>query len=305
MYVHLDGRLVPGEEAVVSVFDHGFLYGDGVFEGIRCYSGNVFRLREHVARLYESARTLELEIPMTREEMVAAVTETVAANDRTDAYIRVVVSRGKGDLGIDPAKCRRPTVVVIVADVAMYPSEAYDYGLSVVTSSVRRIPVECLDPRVKSLNYLNNILATLEARNAGCVEAVMLNRQGYVAECTGDNLFIVKGGALRTPDVTQGALAGITRSAVLDIARKGGVPCAETVLGLHDLYNADECFLTGTAAEVAPVVSVDGRRIADGTPGPLTRWLAEEFRQLRKVDGVKVDYEGYWKRTGREELAAR
>jgi branched-chain amino acid aminotransferase len=303
MLIHLDGRLVPSEQATVSVFDHGFLYGDGVFEGIRCYGGNVFRLREHVARLYESARTLKIEIPLSQDEMVRAVAETVAANERPDAYIRVVVSRGKGDLGIDPGNCPRPSVVIVVADVVMYPPEVYDYGLSVVTSSVRRIPLESLDPRVKSLNYLNNILAKMEAKNAGCPEAIMLNHQGYVAECTGDNLFIVKNGLLRTPDVTQGCLAGITRSAVLDIARRCGIAVSETVLGLHDVYNADECFLTGTAAEVAPVVSVDGRTIGDGTPGPFTRWIADEFRHLRRVDGVEVDFEGGRRKKVQQELA--
>ena len=202
----------------MSVFDHGFLYGDGVFEGIRVYEGKIFRLEEHVARLYESARTLELHVPMERTEMIEAITRTVAANDKDDAYVRVVVSRGPGDLGIDPAKCPRATVVIVVDTIAMYPKEAYDFGIDLVTASVRRVPAESLDPRVKSLNYLNNILAKLEAKNAGCLEAIMLNHHGSVAECTGDNLFIVKHGRLETPAVTQGALAGITRGVVLEIA---------------------------------------------------------------------------------------
>ncbi len=291
MLIYLDGRLVPSEQATISVFDHGYLYGDGVFEGIRVYGGNVFRLKEHVTRLYESARTIALEIPMSQAEMIEAVTKTVAANDRKDAYVRLVVSRGKGDLGIDPAKCPRPTVVIIVADIVMYPPALYEKGIPLVTASVRRIPMESLDPRVKSLNYLNNILAKLEAKNAGCIEAIMLNHQGLVAECTGDNLFMMKGGVLKTPDLMQGALGGITRRAVLDIFRGAGRPSQETVLALHDLYNADECFLTGTAAEVMPVTAIDGRRIGDGLPGPVTRWVQDEFRALRVTDGVKVRYE--------------
>jgi branched-chain amino acid aminotransferase len=282
--IYLDGKLVPKHEATVSVFDHGFLYGDGVFEGIRVYEGNVFRLAEHVDRLYESARTIGLQVPMERTEMIDAVRRTVAANEKEDAYVRVVVSRGPGDLGIDPAKCRKPTVVIIVDTIAMYPHEVYDYGLDLVTASVRRIPMESLDPRVKSLNYLNNILARLEATNAGCLEALMLNHQGLVAECTGDNVFIVRHGRLETPALTQGALGGITRQVVLEIAHAVGVEARETELALHDVYNADECFLTGTAAEIVPVVTVDGRTIGDGRPGALTRLLTAEFRRLRVAD---------------------
>jgi branched-chain amino acid aminotransferase len=288
--VYVDGKMVPKEEAVVSVFDHGFLYGDGVFEGIRVYEGNVFRLREHIDRLYESAKTIALEIPMTREEMIQATLETVAANFKKDVYIRLVVSRGKGDLGIDPAKCRRPTVVIIADSISLYPQELYDDGASLVTASVRRIPMESLDPRIKSLNYLNNILAKIEAKKAGALEAIMLNHHGLVAECTADNLFMVKQGTLKTPDLMQGALGGITRSAVLDLARKAKIPCSETVLGLHDLYNADECFLTGTGAEVVPVITIDGRRIGDGKPGPITKRLLADFRVLRTQDGIKVTY---------------
>jgi len=290
--IYLDGKLVPRSEATVSVFDHGFLYGDGVFEGIRVYEGNVFRLPEHVDRLYESARTIGLHIPMERAEMIEAVRGTVAANEKTDAYVRVVVSRGPGDLGIDPTKCRKATVVIIVDSISIYPREVYDYGLELVTSSVRRIPAESLDPRVKSLNYLNNILARLEATNAGCVEAIMLNHQGLVAECTGDNIFIVKHGRLETPALTQGALAGITRQVVIEIAHAVGVPWRETELALHDVYNADECFLTGTAAEIVPVVTVDGRTIADGRPGPLTRLIVAEFRRVRVVDRACARYAG-------------
>jgi branched-chain amino acid aminotransferase len=288
MLIYLDGKLVPKEQAVVSVFDHGFLYGDGVFEGIRVYDGNVFRLQEHIARLYESAKTIALEIPMTQEEMIQATANTVAANEKRDAYIRLVVSRGPGDLGIDPAKCNRATVVIMVATIALFPEEFYQKGVNLVTASVRRIPMESLDPRVKSLNYLNNILAKLEAKNAGCLEAVMLNHHGLVAECTTDNIFMVKNGVLKTPDLMQGALAGITRAAVLDLARERSIETQETVMALHDLYNADECFLTGTGAEIVPVVGIDGRKIDDGRPGPMTKTLLAAFRELRVRNGVKV-----------------
>jgi branched-chain amino acid aminotransferase len=290
MLIYLNGAMVPKEEAKVSVFDHGFLYGDGVFEGIRVYGGKIFRLEEHVARLYESARTLELRVPMEREEMIEAIERTVDANGKSDAYVRVVVSRGPGDLGIDPSKCPHATVVIVVDTIAMYPQEAYDFGIDLMTASVRRVPMESLDPRVKSLNYLNNILAKLEAKNAGCLEAIMLNHHGSVAECTGDNLFIVKHGRLETPAVTQGALAGITRGVVLEIAAQLGIEARETELALHDVYNADECFLTGTAAEIVPVVSVDGRTIGDGRPGSMTRLVIAEFRQARvapRLPGVE------------------
>jgi branched-chain amino acid aminotransferase len=286
MLIYLNGAMVPKEEAKVSVFDHGFLYGDGVFEGIRVYGGRVFRLQEHVARLYESARTLELHVPMEQPEMIEAIERTVEANGQSDAYVRVVVSRGPGDLGIDPAKCPRATVVIVVDTIAMYPKEAYDFGIDLVTASVRRVPMESLDPRVKSLNYLNNILAKLEAKNAGCLEAIMLNHHGSVAECTGDNLFIVKHGRLETPAVTQGALAGITRGVVLGIAAELGIEARETELALHDVYNADECFLTGTAAEIVPVISVDGRTIGDGRPGSMTRLVTAEFRRARVAPHV-------------------
>ena len=289
--VYVDGKMVPKEEAVVSVFDHGFLYGDGVFEGIRVYEGNVFRLREHIDRLYESANTIALEIPMTRDQMIGATLETVAVNRKKDVYIRLVVSRGPGDLGIDPAKCRRPTIVIIADSISLYPQELYDNGATLVTASVRRIPMESLDPRIKSLNYLNNILAKIEAKRAGALEAIMLNHHGLVAECTADNLFMVKKGTLKTPDLMQGALGGITRAAVLDLARKAKIPSAETVLALHDLYNADECFLTGTGAEIVPVIMIDGRRIGDGKPGSITKKLLADFRVLRTQDGIKVSYE--------------
>ena len=291
MKVYLDGELVSKEQATVSVFDHGFLYGDGVFEGIRVYDGNIFRLEPHIDRLYESARSLAIEIPMSREELIQATVDTVAANQKRDVYIRLVVSRGPGDLGIDPGKCAKPTVVIIVDSIALYPAELYAKGISLVTATHRRLPTDSFDSRIKSLNYLNNILAKMEARNAGCPEAVMLNHQGRVAECTADNIFVVKGGVVRTPDLLEGALGGITRGAVLELAREAGLVAEETKLALHDLYNADECFLTGTGAEIVPVISVDRRRIGDGKPGATTKRLLEAFRALRSSDGTRVSYE--------------
>lgn len=291
MLIYMNGKLVPEAEARVSVFDHGLLYGDGVFEGIRVYDGNVFRLKEHIERLFESAKTISLDIGMTPEEVELATVESVAANKHRDAYIRLVVTRGKGDLGIDPGKCPKPTFFIIVANIALYPEEMYETGIPLVTASTRRIPMECLDPRIKSLNYLNNILAKIEAKKAGVLEAVMLNHYGRVAECTADNLFIVKNGDLLTPQLTEGALPGVTRGAVLELARELGVNTVETMLGLHDLYNAHECFLTGTGAEIMPVTAIDGRQIGNGKPGTMTNRLLARFRELRVADGRKVDYE--------------
>jgi len=291
MLIHLNGKLVPQEEATVSVFDHGLLYGDGVFEGIRVYEGNVFRLREHIERLFESAKTIRLEIPMTVEELEQATLDTIAANQKRDAYIRLVVSRGEGDLGIDPASCGRPTLIIIVAQITLYPAEFYENGISLITASTRRIPMQCLDPRIKSLNYLNNILAKIEAKEGGVPEAVMLNDRGRVAECTADNIFIFKNGDLFTPRLTEGALPGVTRGAVLEMAEQSGCTTHETAMGLHDLYNADECFLTGTGAEIVPVISIDGRKIADGRPGVKTSGLIDMFGKLRVNDGAKVVYD--------------
>lgn len=291
MKIWLNGDLVSKSEATVSVFDHGFLYGDGVFEGIRVYSGNVFKLEEHIDRLYESAKTIALDIPLTPAEMIAATTETVAANRRKDGYIRLVVSRGYGDLGIDPAKCPTPTVVIICDSIVLYPQEFYDNGIPLVTAATRRVPNQCVDPRIKSLNYLNNILAKLEAKKAGVPEAIMLNTDGRVAECTADNIFLMKNGVLKTPDLMEGALGGITRATVLDIARGKGIAVEECTLGLHDFYNADEVFLTGSGAEIVPVVSIDQRTIGTGKPGAATRELLAEFQQVRTVLGTKVDYD--------------
>jgi len=288
LIIYLDGEYLPEERAVVSVFDHGLLYGDGVFEGIRAYNGRVFKLHEHLVRLYESARTIGLEIPVSFEEMQEIVLETLRRNNLRSGYIRLVVTRGKGDLGLDPLKCPRPTVFCIAASIRLYPEELYEKGLTVITVSTRRNISIAVNPRVKSLNYLNNIYAKMEANLAGVPEAIMLNSEGYVAEATGDNIFLMKNGILITPPIYVGILEGITRNTVMDLARQTGIPVEENVFTLHDVYNADECFLTGTAAEVIPTVKVDGRPIADGKPGKITRELISLFRELTKVDGPLI-----------------
>ena len=279
MEIYIDGKYYDKADAKVSVFDHGLLYGDGVFEGIRIYNGKVFRIKEHIERLYESAKAIILEIPMTKEEMKAAVEDAVKVNERKDGYIRLMVTRGEGSLGLDPASCKKATVIIIVSDIQLYPKEYYEKGIALVTVTSRRIPSECLDPRIKSLNYLNNIMAKLEAKQAGCLEAVMLNTQGFVAECTADNIFIVKEGRLLTPSVYHGALEGITRQTVMEIAEKIGIKSEETTLAPYDLYTADECFLTGTGAEIVPVVKIDGRVIGSGVPGKVTKILVENFKK--------------------------
>jgi branched-chain amino acid aminotransferase len=280
--VWINGKLFDKADAKVSVYDHGLLYGDGVFEGIRVYAGKVFRLREHVDRLYESALGIHLAIPMSREAMADAVVATVKANDKHEGYIRLVVTRGPGSLGIDPRRCDEPQVIIIVDDISLYPAEVYEKGMEVVTASVTRNHPNALNPRIKSLNYLNNILAKMEATRAGCQEAVMLNHVGEVAECTGDNIFIVKRGVLKTPPANAGALEGVTRGAVIELARAAKIPFEETSLSRHDLYIADEFFLTGTAAEVVAVVKCDGQPIGTGKPGPITRQLRERFFQLAR-----------------------
>jgi branched-chain amino acid aminotransferase len=290
MSVYVDGKIVPKEDAKVSVYDHGYLYGDGIFEGIRVYDGNVFRLAEHIERLYESAKTIALDIPLSAEELTQATLDTVAANGLRDCYIRLVISRGRGDLGIDPDKCEKATVVIIVDTIELYPQKFYDEGISLVTASIRRIPAQCLDPRIKSLNYLNNILAKIEAKKAGAPEAVMLNHNGRVAECTADNIFVVKNGTAATPDLMEGALGGITRRAVMELAKEAGLEVKTVMMGLHDLYNAEECFLTGTGAEIVPVVAVDGRVIGTGKPGARTLDLLRRYRELRVTEGHKVAY---------------
>jgi branched-chain amino acid aminotransferase len=286
--VYVNGRITTREEAAVPVYDHGYLYGDGVFEGIRVYGGRVFKLEEHLDRLYASARHIMLEIPLARDEMRRAILETVRASGLHDAYVRPVVSRGPGDLGIDPRKCARPTVVIIVDAIQLYPAEAYERGLRLVTASVRRPTPDALDGRVKSLNYLNNILARIEANRAGADEALLLTRDGYVCECSADNLFVVTGGEVWTPAAHLGLLRGVTRDVVLALAREAGWPAAERVFTLHDVYAADECFLTGTGAEVGPVVEVDGRRIGEGRPGPVTARLVAAFRELVRTTGTPI-----------------
>ncbi|NOZ24285.1 MAG: branched-chain-amino-acid transaminase [Planctomycetes bacterium] len=276
------GGLVSEEDAKVSVFDHGLLYGDGVFEGIRAYAGKVFKLQEHIDRLYNSAKAIRLDIPMTKKEMTAAVRDTVKANKLTDCYIRLIVTRGKGPMGLDPGKCVDPCVVIIATTIAMYPEEQYEKGLEIITATTLRNHPAALDPRIKSLNYLNNILAKIEADNAGTFEAIMLNTDGLVAECTGDNIFLIIEGALCTPPGTAGVLKGVTRSVVMELARKQKIEVKEVCLSRYDVYSAEECFLTGTGAEIIPVVKVDGRIIGDGKPGPITRKLLKEFRKLTK-----------------------
>jgi branched-chain amino acid aminotransferase len=287
MKIYLDGKLVDKDDAVISVFDHGLLYGDGVFEGIRTYNSLVFRFKEHIDRLYRSADAIELKIPMAKAAMMEAVIDTLKANALTDAYIRLVVTRGVGDLGLDPRKCKVPTIFIITHKIALYPKEFYQKGLAIITSTVKRNFPQALDPRIKSLNYLNNILAKIDAIKAGTEEAIMLTYEGYVAECTGDNIFIVKDGRLATPPVNIGALEGITRDAVISLAKKTGIRFGEKLMKMEDVYAADEVFLTGTAAELIPVVKVDGRKINGEKPGAITLRLIEEFHELTKIDGVK------------------
>lgn len=282
--IFMNDCLVPEEQARVSVFDHGLLYGDGVFEGLRSYSGQVFRLNAHLDRLWASARAICLEIPMSKDRMAQAVLDTLAANDLEDGYIRLVVTRGSGTLGLDPNKCSNPQIIVIADTISLYPKEYYEHGLRIVTAATQRIQTAALSPRIKSLNYLNNIMAKLEGLQAGCVEALMLNHKGEVAECTGDNVFVVRSERLLTPPPDAGILEGITRAAVIELAEKEGIDCRETTLTRHDLYTAEECFLTGTAAEVIPVVEIDGRTVGEGTPGSITRKLKDRFHALVRQD---------------------
>jgi branched-chain amino acid aminotransferase len=283
--VYIGGKLYDKADAKISVYDHGLLYGDGVFEGIRSYAGRVFKLKEHVDRLYDSARSIHLIIPISREQMMRAVIDTLAANDLSDAYIRLVVTRGSGSLGLDPRRTTDPQVIIITDSISLYPEELYEHGLKIVTAGTMRNHPAALNPRIKSLNYLNNILAKVEGANAGCLEALMLNHKGEVAECTGDNIFIVRAGDIHTPPITAGILQGITRDAVIDLAREGGLAVHERTMDRHDVYTAEECFLTGTAAEVIPVVECDGRPIGNGKPGPITRELLDKFHKLVRGHG--------------------
>lgn len=278
--IYINGQYFDKPDAKISVYDHGLLYGDGVFEGLRIYSGKVFKLNEHVARLYESARAIKLEIPMTQEAMVQAIRDTVALNKKHDGYCRPLVTRGAGYLGLDPRKCSEPQVIIIVDDISLYPPEMYESGMEIATVATIRNHPNALNPRIKSLNYLNNILAKIEGQLAGCMESLMLNHKGEVAECSGDNIFLTKGGVLRTPSIEAGILEGITRNTVIDLAREAKIRVEEIPLTRHDVYTADECFLTGSAAEIIPVVKVDARPIGNGKPGAMTKQLREAFQRL-------------------------
>lgn len=280
--IYINGTFYTKEDARVSVYDHGLLYGDGVFEGLRSYGGKVFRLREHLERLWESAKAIRLEIPILLETLSAAVVETLKLNEIEDGYIRLVVTRGMGTLGLDPGQTSDPQVIVIADRITLYPEEFYRDGLKIVTVSTMRNHPAALSPRIKSLNYLNNILAKMEGQQAGCVEALMLNHKGEVAECTGDNIFLVRRGELFTPPRDAGILDGITREVVCQLAAESQIAVHQVALTRHDVFVADECFLTGTAAEVVPVVNVDDRLIGDGKPGPITRDLIERFHILTR-----------------------
>jgi branched-chain amino acid aminotransferase len=286
--IYLDGNFVPEAEAKVSVFDHGLLYGDGIFEGIRFYDGRVFRLEEHLERLWDSARSICLEIPMSQRAMTEALLETIRKNNLRDGYIRLLVTRGVGNLGLNPAQCNKPSVIIIAATISLYPASVYQNGLTVVTCATRRISPAALNPAVKSLNYLNNVLARIEANLAGADEALMLNEAGNVAECTADNVFLIKHGQLFTPPITAGALRGITRSVALDIAAELGLMISEIDITRHDVFVADEMFLTGTAAEVIPVIKADGRIIGTGKPGPITTRMIARFRELTRGSGTPI-----------------
>ena len=288
MKIYIDGRFYDEGAAKVSVFDHGLLYGDGVFEGIRAYSGRVFKLKEHIDRLFCSAKAILLTIPMAPADLCAAVVETCRKNKVRDGYIRLVVTRGVGTLGLNPNKCGRPSIIIIAGKIQLYPPEFYEKGLTIVTVPTTRNLHSALNPAIKSLNYLNNILAKIEANNAGCEEAIMLNAEGYVAECTGDNLFLVKGRQLLTPPLSAGALYGITRGTVMELAEAAGLEVSEPNLTRYDVFNADECFLTGTGAELVPVVKVDGRIIGDGNPGPVTRDLVRAYHALTNSTGEPI-----------------
>jgi branched-chain amino acid aminotransferase len=288
MKIFIDGKYLNERAAKISVFDHGLLYGDGIFEGIRAYNGRVFKLKEHIDRLFYSAKAILLEIPMSHTELVKATVETCRKNKLRDGYIRLVVTRGVGTLGLNPRSCKKPSVIIIAGKIQVYPPALYARGMDIVTVPTTRNLHSALNPAIKSLNYLNNILAKIEANNAGVEEAVMLNAEGFVAECTADNLFIVKNGELFTPPLSAGALYGITRQTVIELAQEAGLIVSEPDLTRYDLFNADECFLTGTGAELIPVVKIDGRVIGSGKPGALTRQLVEDYRALTKVSGEPI-----------------
>jgi branched-chain amino acid aminotransferase len=288
MKVYVDGKYYDERAAKISVFDHGLLYGDGIFEGIRAYNGRVFKLKEHIDRLFCSAKSILLEMPLSHAQITAAVIETCRRNKLRDGYIRLLVTRGIGTLGLNPNRCKNPSVVIIAGKIQLYPEQLYRNGMEIITVPTVRNLHSALNPAIKSLNYLNNILAKIEANNSGCEEAVMLNGEGFVAECTGDNLFIVKDGQLFTPPLSAGALYGITRRVVLDLAADEGLKTGEPNLTRYDLFNADECFLTGTGAELVPVVKIDGRLVGSGKPGPITSRLVARYHSLTKVSGEPI-----------------
>src|SRR5881396_3564263 len=286
--IYIDGKFYSEANAKISVFDHGLLYGDGIFEGIRFYNGRVFRLEEHLERLWDSARSICLDLPMSRSEMTEAVLETIRKNDLRDGYIRLIVTRGVGNLGLNPAQCKRPSVIIIATTIALYSREMYQNGLTVVTVATRRTGPGALNPAVKSLNYLNNVMARIEANLAEADEALMLNDQGCIAECTADNIFVIKRGEIFTPPITAGALRGITRSVVFEIAAELGIKISETDISRHDVFIADECLLSGTAAEVIPVVKADGRVIGTGKPGPISLRMIARFREITREGGTPI-----------------
>jgi branched-chain amino acid aminotransferase len=288
MKIYIDGEFYDKENAKISVFDHGLLYGDGVFEGIRFYNGRVFRLEEHIDRLFDSARAIALNIGLEKPAVIEATLETIRQNKLQDGYIRLVVTRGVGDLGLNPMLCPKASMIIIASKITLYSAEKYQNGLEVVTCATRRIPHGALSPMVKSLNYLNNVMAKIEAQNAGAGEGLMLNEQGFVSECTGDNIFIIKNGVIFTPPIAAGALAGVTRSVVFDLAAEFGIPIREPMMTRYDIFTADECFLTGTAAEVIPAVKLDTRLIGDGKPGPITQRLIGRFRELTASTGTPI-----------------
>ena len=288
MKIYIDGKYYDEKNAKVSVFDHGLLYGDGIFEGIRAYNGRVFRLREHIDRLFDSAKAILLEIPISHAAMMKAVVDTCRKNKLRDGYIRLIVTRGKGTLGLNPNRCKKPSIIVIADKIQLYPPELYERGMAIVTVATTRNLSNAVNPAIKSLNYLNNILAKIEANNAGVEEAIMLNSEGFVAECTGDNIFILKGGRMMTPPLSAGALYGITRGVVMDMAREASIPVSEPNLTRYDLFVADECFLTGTGAELIPVTKIDGRVIGNGKPGPVTKSLVKNYHALTQVSGEPI-----------------
>jgi branched-chain amino acid aminotransferase len=288
MKIYIDGKYYGEKNARISVFDHGLLYGDGVFEGIRAYNGRVFKLKEHIDRLFYSAKGILLTIPLAHAEIMRAVVNTCRLNKLRDGYIRLVVTRGVGGLGLNPNRCKLPSVIIIADRIQLYPVELYERGMDIITVPTTRNLHSALNPAIKSLNYLNNILAKIEANNGGCEEAIMLNAEGFVSECTGDNVFIVKANQLLTPPLSAGALYGITRGVVLELGREFGLNSGETNLTRYDLFNADECFLTGTGAELIPIVKIDGRVIGTGRPGPVTKNLVAKYKALTKISGEPI-----------------